>query len=343
MIDWVKYSLDCFDVPEIFGDRILRITKDGEPVWETKTYMPISGSYDSSIFVRTTSDYRLTIEGNPIKFLQGHNLFGTSDIKALVMELTRRVFRSIDLDMPLHVFDSIKKGDVRLLRVDCTEMVDFGSRRACQIYLHYISKYARSRNGTALTAGSTVYFAKNSRRWSIKFYSKGDEINSGKKHSLPKDIIHREELEAYADSKLRCELVLRSMELRQQGLDFLSKWNHNVANIILQMKLETIEMNENSNLSIDIIETLPRHLQYAYGTWLSGITIKDTCSKATYYRYRKEFLKHGIDISCPPPETSEPNNVVPINRVLTCSLATVPDFAKGTPLYFEPTTLIAVG
>ena len=43
--------------------------------------------------------------------------------------------------------------------------------------------------------------------------------------------------------------------------------------------------------------------------------------KATFYRYRREFLKHGIDIAI---------------RQSSKAIAQVPDWAVGTSLYFDP-------
>jgi II/X family phage/plasmid replication protein len=55
----------------------------------------------------------------------------------------------------------------------------------------------------------------------------------------------------------------------------------------------------------------------------------------TFYRYRKELLRHGIDINVRQP--SKPDNVVSLVRVLQPqAIAQVPEWAQGTPLYFEP-------
>jgi len=37
---------------------------------------------------------------------------------------------------------------------------------------------SKSRHGHPVTTGGTLYFGKNSRRWSVKFCSKGDEIDA---------------------------------------------------------------------------------------------------------------------------------------------------------------------
>ena len=71
--------------------------------------------------------------------------------------------------------------------------------------------------------------------------------------------------------------------------------------------------------------------------WLNRPEARQTHSRRppTFYRYRREFLKHGIDIAIRQP--SKPDNVIPLIRVLRPeAIAQVPDWAIGTPLYFDP-------
>jgi II/X family phage/plasmid replication protein len=55
----------------------------------------------------------------------------------------------------------------------------------------------------------------------------------------------------------------------------------------------------------------------------------------TFYRHRAELLPHGIDIATLVPREGV-SNVVPLHRVLEAVPVSVPDWAIGTPLYFEP-------
>ena len=42
------------------------------------------GSYDNNIVIKPMTDNTIQISGNPTKWLQGHNLFGTNDLKWLM-------------------------------------------------------------------------------------------------------------------------------------------------------------------------------------------------------------------------------------------------------------------
>ena len=89
--------------------------------------------------------------------------------------------------------------------------------------------------------GDTLYFAKQSRRWSVKCYSKGQEINA-KKHKLP-DELQIPELLEWAEKALRLELVLRSMQLKDMMLHVGSNWCADTAKMLLcSLVLDNLEL-----------------------------------------------------------------------------------------------------
>ena len=90
------------------------------------------------------------------------------------------------------------------------------------------------------------------------------------------------------------------------------------------------------------LDDLPGRLQLAYDAWKAGRDLRATLSRPTFYRYRSELLKHGIDIAVKQ-ERQGPDlsNVVPLRTVLHAYPIGVPDWAVGTPLYFEPRAKVA--
>lgn len=83
------------------------------------------------------------------------------------------------------------------------------------------------------------------------------------------------------------------------------------------------------------LEGLPARLIAVYKLWKEGEDLRALYPKASFYRYRSEFLKQGIDIAIRQP--SKPENVIPLIRVLQPqAISQVPEWAVGTPLYFEP-------
>ena len=144
-------------------------------------------------------------------------------------------------------------------------------------------------------------------------------------------------LPAYADGLLRIELRMLSMELKREALHLLANWSDNTAAELHASKLQGLHVSGAFMLETEVLDGLPGRLQAAYQLWRDGHDLRGMFSRPTFYRYRSGLLKHGIDIAVRQeragPDTS---NVVPLRVVLVAQPATVPDWATGTPLYFEP-------
>ncbi|MGC8183252.1 phage/plasmid replication protein, II/X family, partial [Klebsiella pneumoniae] len=94
--------------------------------------MSVDGSHDSSLRLKTHSiNYfgnctHIYFDGNPVKFLQGHNLIGTDNLIPLLCCVLNKI-TSIP-ELVLNPTDLVvrcwEKGDVKLNRVDCTVMFD---------------------------------------------------------------------------------------------------------------------------------------------------------------------------------------------------------------------------
>jgi II/X family phage/plasmid replication protein len=221
-----------------------------------------------------------------------------------------------------------------LKRVDCTAMWDLPRRVDIRAWLRAAEMQSKSRHGRPVTTGGTLYFGKNSRRWSVKFYSKGDEL-AARGHKLPQEIEHRDNLIDWADNKLRGELTLRSIQLKDKQLSVAQQWRKTTPIEQLITYIESLNMSEQFNISPIDLEELPARLIAVYKLWKEGEDLRALYPKASFYRYRAEFLKQGIDIAIRQP--SKPENVIPLVRVLRPeAIVQVPEWAIGTSLYFEP-------
>ena len=80
MIDWITAIVPCFHEKPLDSGRITKINSSGEVEWESLTAISVVGSHDSSLRLKTHSvnDFgngtHIYFDGNPVKFLQGHNL-----------------------------------------------------------------------------------------------------------------------------------------------------------------------------------------------------------------------------------------------------------------------------
>ena len=177
--------------------------------------------------------------------------------------------------------------------------------------------------GTGQFKGDTAYFGKDSERWGLKCYSKGQEIKS-KGRQLPIELQIPEMLE-YADKALRIEAFIRQKELNKKRLNQVSDWDIDTAEVLLLEYLSKLELGDIYMLKDDVLNSLPPKLRMVYQSWLNGDDLKVILPRPTFYRYRKQMLAYGLDISTKSPK--EKSNVIPLVRVLEAKPVGIPDWA----------------
>lgn len=338
MIDWISGVFPLDHYQDVKGGGMIRykITPEGleVPEWEKTLPLPVEGSFSSSVYIVSDYEGMVYVTGNPSKFLQGHNVFGTDDLRGLIPAFLMQICNRIGLSPTDSNLADWIAGNYQLTRVDVAQMYSLPNRAAVRSWLRAAELQSTSRHGRPVSRGGTVYWGKHSRRWSFKGYSKGDELDVPK-HMLPSTIPNRDDLAKLADNKLRLELTLRSMQLKDTGLSHGYNWAVGVPLDLHQKYLESINMSEQLTLSGEVLEGLPGRLQMAYQSWRRGDDLRAMLPKQTYYRYRSELLKYGIDINVQ--QTRDDSNVVPLVHVLKPeAVLDVPEWAKGTSLYFEP-------
>lgn len=351
MIDWVSMVAPFRHPAPITGGSVLSIKPDGSVDWVSNKRSAVTGSHSTTLQVRTathTADpcTHLEISGNAVKFFQGHNLWGTDDLYSLVLETLEAVAHLLGLTVHKDDRDSwISGSSIKLTRVDLTESFHLDSRAQVLAWLRAAEQTAHlsHRGRGQLVKGSTLYFGKNSRRWSLKLYSKGQEITA-KGHgqdailSLPSAV-------AWADKTLRAELTMRSMELKREQLDRLLDWKTSdglplaVTGRLLRERLGAMTMTTTSSLSPDVLASLFPAQRTAYLAWQSGADLREVMSNGSFYRLRSKLLPHGIDIATLVPK--DVSNVVPLFKTLEAVPASIPDWAIGSALYFEPRQRVA--
>jgi II/X family phage/plasmid replication protein len=345
MIDWLSLVVPCKHATPIMGGQVLSVSSVGEVEWLSCKRTTVAGSFSTGLQLRTathTADpcTHLEISGNPVKFFQGHNLWGTDDLPGLVQATIDHLVTHLGLQPTDADRAAWAAGEVQITRVDCTQSFHLRSLGEVLAWLRAAEQtsHLAHRGRGQLVKGSTLYFGKNSRRWSLKLYAKGQEIKA-KGHGQD-SILSLPSAVEWANRTLRAELTLRSMELKRLQLDYVRNWfpvdgvPFAVTDRLLRERLGAMTMTTTAHLSAEVMESLKPALRAAVAAWEAGHDLRSMFSRATFYRYRAELLQHGIDIATLVPR--EVSNVVPLHRVLEAVPASVPDWAEGTALYFEP-------
>lgn len=332
MLDWLTVKIQHAHKPVSAG-RVIALRPDGSIEWETLKAATVKGSYESKIQIRSLGELDkqgratyLQISGNPSKFLQGHNVFGSSDVAALLLATIEKINSALDIG----TVSRLAVASAKVSRVDFTKSLEFPSLDLARSYIRQVGMRARTRNGRPMIKGHTLTFQKSSRRWSLVVYSKGDEVRA---HELPEDLPERESVINEADKLVRIELRLRGLELEKMGLRTVRRLTEERLVQAYSDYVRKVEMKTHTTIPDEVIMNMPRHLRSTYFLWREGLDIAATMRKATFYRHRSELASYGVDISVPfdPSATCE---VVPISTVITGKPHVIPQWARDSGLLF---------
>ena len=326
MIDWVSAVLPCkHDPSKLQHGFVMAFDAQGNNEWTVNKTFSVEGSYSSKIQIKSHTENQIYISGNPTKFLQGHNLFGSNDLVGLMGKFFDALLKhDIGLCPDPFQYANIKNGYYELSRVDVNETWHLNNQKDVLAWIRAVGETAFLKHrGAGQFSGDTAYFGKNSRRWALKCYSKGLEILA-KGHKLPSELAIPEMLE-YAQKALRIEGVTRQLELKRRSLHLACNWDIDTAEELLLEYISKLEMSDVYMLDESVLDTLPPRLRLTYQAWLNGDDLKSVFTHRTFYRVRKEMEKYGIDISTKSPK--EKTNVIPLIRVLEAKPVGIPDWA----------------
>lgn len=326
MIDWVTAKLPCrHDPSKLLSGMVMSFDPQGNNEWVVNKKLSVEGSHSSKIQIASADTSHIWVSGNPVKFLQGHNIFGSNDLKKIMAKFFDALLEQEILGLDPHPlqYDYIQQGVYSLSRVDMNESWHLNNKNDVLAWIRAFGNTVYLKNrGAGQFSGETAYIGKNSRRWSVKCYSKGHEI-AAKGHQLPKELQIPELLE-YADKSLRLELVMRQLELKRRGLDMAWFWQETTAKMLLQtMVLNNLELSSAFMIDDKVLDTLPTRLRLVYQTWKNGDDLKKIMTKPTFYRVRKQLMAFGIDIAV----VNEKNNIIPLIRYLEAEPVGIPDWA----------------
>lgn len=318
-------------------DHVMKASWDGEVRWLQQCRVQVPGSFEASFSIGSPSTTELVFQGNPVKFLQGHNLYGPSEPAQLLWEALRRI-EELPGTFPCSLAQMGLYGPESLLwctelsRVDVTfmELVeresDIGSfLRAIQV-TGRLQGRGKSGLGKTYDRGGGVVFGdstgKSFTHRQIVCYSKGRDIVA---HPLPALMLRGEILE-WVNRCIRWEVRLGRNYLRKSGLRALENWTPETAGKEWSAMMARMDFS-GADLEPEGLDQLPPRLQMVYHSWRSGADISQLSSKATFYRRVKELREAlNVDVSrpCPTEPTAE---IVPFRRRIQLRPAARPRWA----------------
>jgi hypothetical protein len=296
MIDWISAVIEEPNRVAVFDTGHFMARKRGGEVSLLGGMREVyEGSFSDVVTVKSSQNFDLFFSGNPQKFFQGHNLFGSDDWQGLYLETSVKIAESGGQYPSAETFVDGLWLPPKLTRVDLTRSYRFDSDAEARAYVRDVAGQARSRHGGAIMRGETAYLGNNSQLWTFKVYSKFDEIQSRKKGRMLSQLLPHRKLEDWCEGVVRFELTLKSKEIQKVGAiepgNTLDIWS---------MYYEKITWNRNREMNQLTAEekALPQTLQRAMVMWRAGTDLRDLYPKTSFYRLRREILKElGVDIA----------------------------------------------
>lgn len=311
-VDWIsafcesKGFASCGYKPYDTGS-VLLVGRDGEVEQKRSRGLTVEGSFDSRLLVQSRTGSDLFVSGNPVKHIQGHNLFGPCDPTRLFFDAGWEIRKAVGLFPSASTWAGNDFVGPRFTRIDLTRSYRFPTSAAARSWLREVGAVARSRHGGAVNTDGTIYFGKGSTRWTMKLYHKFDELLARRKgHRLPDELPQRSALIQWAEGVVRFEATLRSPELEK--IDVVN-WSPLA---VWQRYYDKITWNQNAQMmEADMLESnLPNYLRGSLAMWRTGVDLRTVLPKNTFYRHRRELLEAvGVDIASPPPKRDAPAEI----------------------------------
>lgn len=313
MLDWFTGYVG-YDASQMPIGRFWETDRHGEVVRERPRWETAQGSFESGVQVTKfaptdgmresakkfgflCADEVLKISGNPVKFLQGHNVTGPS--VSLLGPIVQGLVRAFPDELRPRDAHELTLPAVHRSRVDVNTMIDMKTHQAVHDWLIAAETKTRSRHGRAVADFGTVYWGKHSKRWSMKAYCKHCELQ---KHPAADSDLQKELLE-WTRTFLRIELTLRRPELKDRGTLSESL----IKEFFGKLELHTMRVSTFSEAK----QVLSLAKRSSLAMWYMGTDLKCWLSRKSFYNHRKEILEvTGIDIALP--ASVQPADAVPV-------------------------------
>lgn len=333
MIDWLTVRIPVNLPRPINGGWFVKVDRDGTIETRTPTRLIVPGSFSSSLTVRAPSTSELEVTGNPCKFLQGHNLYGTDDPIELLWAALLKLESMGDDVLPCSLEEAGLHGPESLFsatvsRIDCTAMLSLETPGDVLSWIRsaHATGTLTHRGRGVMREGTLVYgdaAGRSCTHSQIVLYSKGQEVAA---HPLPPMMMADFEVLEWTNRCLRAEVRLGRNLLRKMGLRSLGQWNAVVAANMWSEKMARLDFNQDVAKPA-VIDELPRNLRVVYSAWTSGADLREMFSRRTFYRHRRQLLDlANVDIAIPPP-TVPTAQIIPLKRVLEAVPAGRPAWA----------------
>ncbi|MCX4165124.1 MULTISPECIES: phage/plasmid replication protein, II/X family [Paraburkholderia] len=285
----------------------------------------------------------ISIKCNPLKVLQGHNVFGTNNLRTLAAEIIVRVLDHLNI---IYADDDVAAwvaGEFDIHAVDITHRYRLPENvTVFEIRQHMIRNMAFDQyRPSVLREGEGVRFNASSSYAGWIIYDKRKELEDKRHHAYPAlgALLGEQADEVWkcllvtAKMSARVELKLGKKYLEQRGLNRGSAWTLPTANEIYDRELAALRLERHNPMNVlrDSISavTNPTHRR-TLEMWASGSNLKTLFSRGSLAVHRKAIIDAcGIDVERDVPAIDP----LPVSQMFDVSnrLEGAPNWARQYP------------
>lgn len=325
--DWLSmYQVHFGGCPIVNAGHVFSVSQDGEIEWDINKKVKHKGSFETHLTIASDGN-RVSFSGNIGRFNRRDNVFnyGVQDCIILAnqvlagfglppfsdkapMPLVRKGgtkqrtndrgealdTRPCDLNMKSDADGGFMATGAVLTRADLTKNYLTGSPGNASQVIRKMQGYKSGKFDPGSYGTSGVDWGKGSRYTYQKLYDKATDYirHYGETHANHDPVLY-----AFikAQGMVRHEIELKSRYLRQNNLWRMSQWSEGMEEKVYALFTDPIRQTA---LVDEYLEIEGRAGELAVA-WRDGADLRKRLSKPTFYRYRKELLKFGIDISVP--------------------------------------------
>lgn len=319
LIDTVKFAIKFEHGYSI--DKHKRLHADGVSNPLTKALagpsrkFRVPGMYGTKATVWSKKSGKiLQVECSAAKFLTGHNVFGSEELRQIVLDICKRVCQYMKIQPTAAEKQAIKSGDVRLYRVDLAAHFRLPSNFTVRSFLTALKmQLAFTQNSFATYADETLYVNQRSDMKPIKLYGKGEEVAY---RPLPSDLPDRQAIESYAQNLVRVELTMRSRYLRRAKMSQVKDWDKAAAHEVFKEDILALKLMDKSLLQGEPVLGLSNLQNSIVALHAAGVDL------ATVIKNERQLKTHikaifeatGVDVRVPQKALSLAT--VPVKRYL---------------------------
>ena len=290
MIDRLHFIISIGEHSPIAETYLLELDDNGEVIKATNKSIKLKANTTDE----TASSIR-SIENNtaievitsPNKYIYGHNLYGSSDIRFLITETVRKALIEINrIDILPNVVEST---EIKILGVDINSMCIIP--RPSQ-YLSLLPNRLDT-NSTITAKDNTVYVGNHIHSDSaFRIYDKWVERNNKKMLQY----LSNEDQEWMSD-KLRIELILKPRELDKLELSDIAQWSTDTAEIIYKKYREKLKLMKAVSEDLSLLDSVEAGY-YCRWKYVGDPLEVIIPAERTRVRYRKSIKdKIGVDLA----------------------------------------------